>query len=236
MSLDAALVLDDLRRLLLRRCRSSAFFALLSVLRGGDLRRPGCSATWSRPSTSTTSASCCSPSPCSGPTSRFSQFFLIWYGNIPEETIWYMVRLGGSWLAVSPAARGRPFRGAVLLPDAAGGQAERRDAGARSALWLLAMHFLDLYWLVMPTLHPQGLAPALARRRGASRPSAACSWPRSAGCCVSRARSSRCATRASRSRSRSRTSESRRRSRRRRRRHEHATDSRLAMTRSRACA
>ena len=27
--------------------------------------------------------------------------------------------------------------------------------------WLLAMHFLDLYWLVMPTLHPEGLSPSV---------------------------------------------------------------------------
>ena len=27
----------------------------------------------------------------------FSQFFLIWYANLPEETIWYKARLEGSW-------------------------------------------------------------------------------------------------------------------------------------------
>src|SRR5918993_485626 len=31
----------------------------------------------------------------------FSQFFLIWYGNVPEETIWYRARMEGSWLTVS---------------------------------------------------------------------------------------------------------------------------------------
>src|SRR6478735_3193593 len=31
----------------------------------------------------------------------FSQFFLIWYANLPEETIFYKARLEGSWLAVS---------------------------------------------------------------------------------------------------------------------------------------
>src|SRR5258705_10215866 len=31
----------------------------------------------------------------------FSQFFLIWYGNLPEETIWYRARMEGSWLTVS---------------------------------------------------------------------------------------------------------------------------------------
>ena len=26
--------------------------------------------------------------------------------------------------------------------------------------WLLAMHFVDLYWQVMPTLHPEGVRPS----------------------------------------------------------------------------
>ncbi len=31
----------------------------------------------------------------------FSQFFLIWYANLPEETIWYKARLEGSWETIS---------------------------------------------------------------------------------------------------------------------------------------
>ena len=27
--------------------------------------------------------------------------------------------------------------------------------------WLLFMHFVDLYWQVMPTLHPEGLRPSV---------------------------------------------------------------------------
>jgi hypothetical protein len=27
--------------------------------------------------------------------------------------------------------------------------------------WLLAMHFVDLYWQVMPTLHPEGVRPSV---------------------------------------------------------------------------
>jgi hypothetical protein len=32
---------------------------------------------------------------------------------------------------------------------------------AAGAVWLLLMHFVDLYWQVMPTLHPEGLRPSL---------------------------------------------------------------------------
>ena len=27
----------------------------------------------------------------------FSQYFLIWYGNLPEETAWYLHRMEGGW-------------------------------------------------------------------------------------------------------------------------------------------
>ena len=68
----------------------------------------------------------------------FSQFFLIWYGNMPEETVFFAHaprRLAGgrraSLLAVGHFVR------AVLLPAAADGQAQRRGAGRRrrSGCW-----------------------------------------------------------------------------------------------------
>src|SRR5436190_444077 len=31
----------------------------------------------------------------------FSQFLLMWYANLPEETIWYKARIEGSWKTVS---------------------------------------------------------------------------------------------------------------------------------------
>ncbi|MBK6848193.1 MAG: quinol:cytochrome C oxidoreductase [Proteobacteria bacterium] len=90
----------------------------------------------------------------------FSQFMLIWYGNLPEETIWYARRLIGSWGQVTLVlalghfvvpffylmTRATKRRGATLLP---------------AALWLLTVHYLDLYWLVMPILHPEGARPCL---------------------------------------------------------------------------
>ena len=31
----------------------------------------------------------------------FSQYFLIWYGNLPEEILFYLHRQEGSWKAIS---------------------------------------------------------------------------------------------------------------------------------------
>jgi hypothetical protein len=90
----------------------------------------------------------------------FSQFLLIWYANLPEETIFYKARIAGSWKMVSIFLMvghfGIPFF--YLM-----GRAVKRH-GATLALgggWLLAMHFLDLYWQVMPTLHPEGIRPSI---------------------------------------------------------------------------
>jgi hypothetical protein len=90
----------------------------------------------------------------------FSQFFLIWYANLPEETIWYKARLEGSWKGLSVILMvghfGVPFF--YLM-----GRAVKRRALtlAIGGAWLLVMHFLDLYWQVMPTLHPEGVRPSM---------------------------------------------------------------------------
>jgi hypothetical protein len=90
----------------------------------------------------------------------FSQFFLIWYANIPEETAWFKTRLEGSWQAVSILLMVGHF--AVPFFYLMGRGVKRRGATlAVGGAWLLAMHFVDLYWLVMPTLHPGGVSPSL---------------------------------------------------------------------------
>ena len=90
----------------------------------------------------------------------FSQFFLMWYGNMPEETIWYKARLEGSWKAVSILLMVGHF-GAPFLYLMGRAVKRRGWTLALGGLWLLAMHFVDLYWQVMPTLHPEGVRPSV---------------------------------------------------------------------------
>ncbi len=85
----------------------------------------------------------------------FSQYFLIWYANIPEETIWYQYRWEGSWKIITMIlVFGHfliPFLG--LMPRAA----KRNLTYLKGmSIWILIMHFIDLYWVVMPTLHKHG--------------------------------------------------------------------------------
>ena len=90
----------------------------------------------------------------------FSQFFLMWYANLPEETIWYKARLEGSWLAVSLFIMAGHF--GVPFFYLMGHAVKRRGTTlALGGAWLLTMHFVDLYWQVMPTLHPEGFRPSL---------------------------------------------------------------------------
>src|SRR5687767_7235404 len=89
----------------------------------------------------------------------FSQFFLMWYANMPEETTWYQARLQGSWKTVSIVLMAGHFAAPFLF--LMGRAVKRRGSTlALGGAWLLVMHFLDLYWQVMPTLHPEGFRPS----------------------------------------------------------------------------
>jgi hypothetical protein len=90
----------------------------------------------------------------------FSQFFLIWYANLPEETVWFKARLEGSWKMVSILLMAGHF--AVPFFYLMGRAVKRKGSTlALGGAWLLAMHYIDLYWQIMPTLHPEGIRPSV---------------------------------------------------------------------------
>ncbi|MES2769770.1 MAG: molybdopterin oxidoreductase [Bdellovibrionota bacterium] len=82
----------------------------------------------------------------------FSQFMLIWYANLPEETIFYAHRAHGGWMAVSFSLLifkfVVPFL--MLLPRGA-----KRDKGhlVRVGCLILIMQWVDIYWLVYPNFN-----------------------------------------------------------------------------------
>ncbi len=85
----------------------------------------------------------------------FSQYMLIWYGNMPEETAWFLRRLEGSWLYVAYLLIFGHFLVPLfaLLP-----RAVKRNRGSLAfwSAWLLLMHYVDVYWQVMPRFYPRG--------------------------------------------------------------------------------
>jgi hypothetical protein len=79
----------------------------------------------------------------------FSQYMLIWYANLPEETGFIIERTEGAWLPVSILLLvGKfivPFL--ALLPR----WAKRTPSHLGVVcVWILIMQYVDLYWLVYP--------------------------------------------------------------------------------------
>jgi len=88
----------------------------------------------------------------------FCQYFLIWYANLPEETGWYITRRSGTWNILSWAlCFGHYVVPFYLLLF----RSIRRDPFwlGLLAAWVLIFHYLDLYWIIMPTLYPDGAQP-----------------------------------------------------------------------------
>jgi hypothetical protein len=86
----------------------------------------------------------------------FSQFLIIWSGNLTEEIPWYLHRIQGGWewvgLLLLVFHFALPFL--LLLSRDAKRQARILATVAGS---LLLMQWVELLWLVMPALHPSAL-------------------------------------------------------------------------------
>ena len=79
----------------------------------------------------------------------FSQFMLIWYANIPEETIWFVKRMQGGWLAVTWLVAFVRFVVPFFLLLSRDAKSDPKRL--KLAAWIiLAGQLLDLYWLVAP--------------------------------------------------------------------------------------
>ncbi len=88
----------------------------------------------------------------------FSQFMLIWYGDIPEETHWYHWRFRGGWRTVSALLLVChfviPFFGMIHRDIK-----RNKKTLAFWAVWILCIHYVDLFWLVFPRDDKEGVVP-----------------------------------------------------------------------------
>ena len=79
----------------------------------------------------------------------FSQWLIIWAGNLPEEITWYMRRLNGGWgyvgLCLVLFHFAVPF---VLLIS----RPFKRDITRLVwlAVWMMLMRYVDLFWIIEP--------------------------------------------------------------------------------------
>lgn len=85
----------------------------------------------------------------------FSQYMLIWYSDLPEETFWMIQRWEGSWKYVS---LGLIFLHFVIPFLILVGRQSKTNLKLLKimAIWMLVMHAYDLFWLIMPTYMKDG--------------------------------------------------------------------------------
>ncbi len=80
----------------------------------------------------------------------FSQYFLIWYANLPEENYWFLYRWDNTWQNLSLLL----IFGHFVFPFIALiTRAAKRNVKFLLfiSFWILLMRFVDLYWIIMPT-------------------------------------------------------------------------------------
>jgi hypothetical protein len=87
----------------------------------------------------------------------FSQYLIIWSGNLPEEISWYQHRLQTGWIAIGMllmlAHFAIPF---VLLLS----RVVKREARTLAAVagFVILMRLVDLFWMIAPEFHRHGVA------------------------------------------------------------------------------
>lgn len=85
----------------------------------------------------------------------FSQFLIIWAGNLPDEIPWYLRRLGAGWQSVGVALIVFHFFVPFFLLLSRRSKRSLRVL-ASIAAGILVMRIIDAYWIVIPGALPEG--------------------------------------------------------------------------------
>jgi hypothetical protein len=82
----------------------------------------------------------------------FSQYLIIWSGNLPEETVWYVARKHGGWgvIALGIVILQFAFPFLTLLSRAAKKSPQKLG---QLALLILIMRVVDVIWLIEPSFN-----------------------------------------------------------------------------------
>jgi len=86
---------------------------------------------------------------------HFAQYFIIWNGNLPEETFWYVIREKGTWFCIGMIIIfGHffvPFLGLLRIDVKS-----KFPYMTAIAAWAWLMHYFDLAFNIHPVLHKEG--------------------------------------------------------------------------------
>jgi hypothetical protein len=87
----------------------------------------------------------------------FSQYLIIWSGNLPEEITWYLNRMQPGWRIIALLLVvfhfAAPF---ILLLSRAVKRAP--ETVAKVAMAILVARVVDLFWLISPEFHHEGIS------------------------------------------------------------------------------
>jgi len=86
---------------------------------------------------------------------HFAQYFIIWNGNMPEETFWYILREKGTWWWGGMVI----IFGHFFLPFLALLRIDVKSVASYMVplcAWTWLMHYVDLSFNIMPVKHPDG--------------------------------------------------------------------------------
>ena len=81
----------------------------------------------------------------------FSQYMLIWYADLPEETFWFMQKWEGSWAIFSVGLIIVKFLVPYIVLVSQPSKMDPKKLKFIS-VWLLFAHLYDLFWFVMPEM------------------------------------------------------------------------------------
>ena len=82
----------------------------------------------------------------------FSQYMLIWVANLPDEVPWILLRREGGWRWVGVFLIVFHFAVPFLLLLSRDLKRNPRTLAA-IAVWVMLVHYVDLYWIVLPVAH-----------------------------------------------------------------------------------
>jgi hypothetical protein len=89
----------------------------------------------------------------------YSQYMLIWYGNIQEETTWFLIRQLGGWQGLTILLLVGHFLGPFLIIMSRYPKRWKSFLAA-VCVWMLFIHYIDMYWLVVPA-YPHALVESV---------------------------------------------------------------------------
>ena len=86
----------------------------------------------------------------------FSQYFLIWYANIPEETVWFAEHFKGNWNTVAIIISIGHFAIPFILFMSRHMKRNLKTNGMMM-VWMVVMTIVELYWVIMPNISKDGV-------------------------------------------------------------------------------